>query len=44
MRLLERLERIIAKHKNGRNMPKLEMINVVLMHCNVFNNINDQQI
>ena len=31
-------EKVIAKDKNGKNVPKLEIVNVILMHRNVVNN------
>ena len=38
MRLLGRSEQVFAKYKNGENVPKVEMVDIVLMHCNVVNN------
>ena len=35
-------EKVIAKYKNDENVPELEIVNVILMHCNVFNNNNQQ--
>ena len=37
-KLLGRTEKVIGKDKNGENVPKLEILDVILMHCNVFNN------
>ena len=31
-------EKVIAKDKNGKNVPKLEIVNVILMHRNAVNN------
>ena len=27
-----------AESKNGENVPHLEIVNVLLVHCNLFNN------
>ena len=32
----------ITKDKNGENMPKLEITEVVLVHCNIVNNYYEQ--
>ena len=40
--LLASLENVIDKDKNSKNVPKLEIFDVILMHCNVVNN-NYQQ-
>ena len=37
-KLLGRTEKVIGKDKNGENVPKLEIVDVILMHCNVVNN------
>ena len=37
-KLLGRTEKVIGKDKNGENVPKLEILDVILMYCNVFNN------
>ena len=37
-KLLGSTEKVIGKDKNGENVPKLEIVDVILMHCNVFNN------
>ena len=42
MRLLGSTENKITKDKNGENVPHLEIIEVVLVHCNIVNN-NYQQ-
>ena len=38
MKLLGSIEKVIAKDKNGENIPKLEIEDVILMHCNLVNN------
>ena len=38
MKLLESTKSKITKDKNGKNVPCLEITEVVLMHCNVVNN------
>ena len=42
MRLLGSPEKVIAKDKNGENVTKLEIVDVILMHCNVVNNSSQQ--
>ena len=42
MKLLGTRENKIAKHKNGENVPHLEIVELVLIHCNLVNN-NYQQ-
>ena len=37
-RLLGSTEKLIAKDTNAENVPKLEIVDVILMHCNVVNN------
>ena len=37
MELLESTESKIAKDKNGKNLPHLEINEVVLIHCNIVN-------
>ena len=37
-RLLGSTEQVVAKEKNGENVLRLEMVDVILMHCNVVNN------
>ena len=43
MKLLGSSEKIISKDKNGENVPKLKILDVILMHCNIVNN-NYQQV
>ena len=38
MKLLGKTENKITKNKNGKNMPRLEITEVVLVHCNMVNN------
>ena len=38
MKLLGSTENKIAKDKNGENIPHLEITEVILVHCNTFNN------
>ena len=38
MKLLGSTESIITKDKNGENVPHLEITELVLVHCNLFNN------
>ena len=42
MKLLGSTEKFIDKDKNGENVPKLEIVHVILMHCNVVNNSYQQ--
>ena len=42
MKLLGRAESKITKGKNGENVPRLEISELVLIHCNLANN-NDYQ-
>ena len=42
MKLLGSTEKVIDNDKNGENLPKLEIVDVILMHCNVVSN-NYQQ-
>ena len=42
MKLLESTESKITKDKNGENVPRLEIVELVLIHCNLLNN-NYQQ-
>ena len=37
MKLLGSTERKISKDKNGENVPHLETVELVLVHCNLFN-------
>ena len=36
--MLESTEQVVAKDKNGEIVLRLEMVDVILMHCNVVNN------
>ena len=38
MKLLGSTKNKITKDKNGKNMPHLEITEVVLIHCNIVNN------
>ena len=38
MRLLGSTKKVVDKDKNGENVPKLESVEVVLVHCNLFKN------
>ena len=38
MKLLGRTESKITKNKNGENVPHLEVVELVLVHCNLVNN------
>ena len=38
MKLLRSTESKIAKDKNGENVPHLEVVELVLVHCNLANN------
>ena len=38
MKLLGSTENKTTKHKNGENVPHLEITEVVLVHCNMVNN------
>ena len=39
IKLLGRTKKVITKDKNGENVPKLEIIDVILiMHCNIVKN------
>ena len=42
MKLLGSTESNITKDKNGENVPHLEIVELVLIHCNIVNN-NYQQ-
>ena len=43
MKLLKSTEKVVAKNKYNESVPKLGFVDVILMHCNVFNN-NCQQV
>ena len=38
MGLLGSTKRVVDKDKNGEDVPKLESVKVVLVHCNLVNN------
>ena len=38
MKLLGSTKKVIDKDKNGENVPKLESVEVVLVHCNLVKN------
>ena len=38
MKLLENIKTVIYRDKNGENVPKLEIVDLILMHCNTANN------
>ena len=38
MKLLGSTENKITKDKNGENVPKREIAEIVLVHCNIVNN------
>ena len=38
MRLLGSTQKVVDKDKNGENVPKLESVKVVLVHCNLVKN------
>ena len=38
MKLLESTKSKVSKDENGENWPCLEIIQVVLIHCNIVNN------
>ena len=42
MKLLESTKDIIDSHKNSENVPRLENVEVVLVHCNLINNSYQQ--
>ena len=35
MKLLESTNKVVDKHENSENVPKLESVEVVLVHCNL---------
>ena len=37
MKLLGSTKRKMSKNKNGENVPNLEINEIVLVHCNIFN-------
>ena len=38
MNLLESTKKVVDKDKNGENVPKLEIVEVTLVHCNLVKN------
>ena len=42
MKLLGSTENKITKDKNGENVPRLEVVELVLVHCNLVNNAYQQ--
>ena len=42
MKLLQSTENKITKNKNSKNIPRLELTEVVLVHCNIVNNSYQQ--
>ena len=38
MKLLGSTKKVVDKDKNGENVPKLETVEVVLVHCNLVKN------
>ena len=42
MELLGSTEKVIAKNKNDENVPRLKIVDVLLIHCNIVSN-NYQQ-
>ena len=40
MKLFGSAKKDVVKDKNGENVPKLESVDVVLVHCNLFKNDN----
>ena len=42
MKLLGSVENKITQDKNGENVPRLEITEVVLIHCNIVNNDYEQ--
>ena len=44
MKLLESTKSKITKDENGENMPCLEVTEVVLVHCNIINTIENSRV
>ena len=42
MKLLGSAKKDVDKNKNGEDVPKLESVEVVLVHCNLVNNSYQQ--
>ena len=40
MKLLGKTQNEITKDKNGENVPHLEVTEVVLVHCDIVNNVS----
>ena len=38
MKLLGSTKKVVNKDKNGKNVPNLEIVEVVLLHCNLIKN------
>ena len=38
MKLLGSTKKVVDKNKNGKNVPKLESVEVILVHCNLVKN------
>ena len=38
IKLLRSTKKVVAKYKNGENVPKLEFLEVILVHCNLVKN------
>ena len=38
MKLLGSTKKVVDKDKNGENVPKLESVEVILVHCNLVKN------
>ena len=38
MKLLGSAKKVADKNKNGKNVPKLESVEVILVHCNLVKN------
>ena len=43
MRLLGSTKKAVDKDKNGEDVPKLESVEVALVHCNLVNNNYEQK-
>ena len=42
MKVLGSIKKDVDKDKNGEDVPKLESVNIVLVHCNLVNNTYQQ--
>ena len=42
MKLLESSKKLIDKDKDGKLVSKIEVLNLILMHCNLVNNVYQQ--